>query len=1352
MHAMESTTGGRQVSSHSPEKRTALAKDIRRTIRKERRRFVAIMIITMLGVMMFSGLKASCEDLRKSADRFFDRQNLHDINIVSTLGITDADISTLLEIDGVETADGIYSEEVRAEVAGNTLTINVGTIPSSGIDAPYVTGGRLPSASGEAAVTDKFLKDTGAKIGDVFVITQDDAAEVAEDDENENNPEETHASDGNAASEAESVQSDGASADDNSGTGRFGDTDSSDSETDGEDVSDFSFDTEEDTNVFRVSAFTIVGSVTDVRDIDNPFGSVSYRTSTTDSDKAFILAEDVDSDVYTSAVLTLDGTRGLYCFSTAYEDAVKSVKNEIEGGIKAARENARTEEVKNEARATLNEAKAEAEEKLADALQELTDGEQELADQEAEGRQKLEASQKEGEAELASRQAEGEQTLADAETELAEQLAEAESRLESGQAELDASLAAARAELERGQAELDAQLGASAGQLTDAQNRIDAAKRELETQKTNITASRSQLESGQQDLDAAKAELSAQEETTRASRAQLETAMQELENGIQTAGTALSDAQNEKDEAESEAEALRQQIASLGRAAESGGEENQTGETTSEVSALKEQLAATENRISALSETINALSAQIEALQAKDAELESQMSGLAAAEDALAAAEAELSAKQAGIDAGLLEIASAEEQIAAAEAQIAAQQEQIDAGWSAYESGKAEGQAKIDAGWQEYEDGAAHGQAEIDAGWEEYEAGKAEGEQKIADGRAELAQGIADGRAKLEEGIAEGQAELDQGIADGRARLTDGWDEYNTAKAEFDEKMADAEAEIDAIDAAAWYVQDRYSLSGYSNVDSDASSIEAIGTVFPIVFFVVAVLISLTAITRMVDEDRGLIGTYKSLGYTDREIRKKYLIYAAAACAAGSVLGTVLAFVALPGFIFTIFDIMYLIPAYDFGFVPAYGILGPALFMGGILLATYVAAKNELREVPAALMRPKSPRAGSRVLLERITPIWKRFSFLNKVTARNLFRYKKRMFMTIFGIGGCMALLLFGFAIKDSVNDLMPRQYEETFHYDFLAVASSADNDELVGYVKDGGEVDSYVNCLVDSAKLVRGQDEETVTLIVVPEGADFSKYVSLVRTDGVETRLGDGDIYVTQNAGNVMGFSDGARLSLQLSDLQQAEIRVTALVKNYLGNYVYMMENTWKEMYEDYAPNGVIGDLSDAVSDQTAWCDAFARKDGVISCTSIEKMKEQFSGAFQLINAVVYVVIAMSAALAFVVLFTLQTTNISERTREIATIKVLGFFDREVHSYIDKETLILCGIGILIGIPLGRAFAQTLTAILNLPSIYLAVSLHPASYLIGAVLTFAFALAVNFIMDRVLNKIDPVEALKSVE
>lgn len=1335
------------MSAHSPEKLTALAKDIRRTIRKERRRFVAIMIITMLGVMMFSGLKASCEDLRKSADRFFDEQNLHDIQIVSTLGLTDADIAELQEIDGVLTADGVYSEEVSAEVAGNTLTIDVGTIPASGIDAPFVTQGRMPSASGEAVVTDKFLKDTGAAIGDVFVITKNDAAES--DGENES---------GNASAGKNGVS---AGSGDTAGSG------AADTATDEKDaLDDISIDTgETDENVFRVSLFTIVGSVTDVRDIDNPFGSVSYRTSTTDSDKAFILPEDADNDVYTSVILTLDGTRELYCFSAEYENAVKSVKNQIEDKIKTSCENARTEEVKNEARKTLEDAKAEAEEKLDDALQKLNDGEQELADQEADGRQKLEDSRAEGEAELATRQAEGEQTLADAEAELQNQLAEARTKLESGQEELDASLSSARAELENGQAELDAQLAAAAQQLADAQNKIDAAKSELETQKTNIAFSRAQLESGQEKLDEAKAELSSQEESARASRAQIETAMAGLDEEIQTAGTSLSDAENEKSEAEAEAEALRQQIASLEDAAEGSGEERQTGgetaegggedhpkENTDETSALKKQLAEKETRINALSQTITSLSAQIETLQGQYAELESQLSALQAAEDTLAAAEAELSGKQTEIDAGLAEIAAAEEQIQAAEQEIAAQQAQIDAGRAAYESGKAEGQAKIDAGWAEYEQGAASGQAEIDSGWAEYESGKAAGEKKIADGRAELAQGIADGRAQLEEGLAEGQTQLAQGIADGRAELDDGWDAYNDAKAEFDEKIADAEAEIDAIEAATWYVQDRYSLSGYSNVDSDASSIEAIGTVFPIVFFVVAVLISLTAITRMVDEDRGLIGTYKSLGYTDREIRRKYLIYAAAACAAGSVLGTVLAFLALPGFIFTIFDVMYLIPAYHFSFVPAYGILGPALFMGGILIATFVAAKNELREVPAALMRPKAPHAGSRVLLERITPIWKRLSFLNKVTARNLFRYKKRMFMTIFGIGGCMALLLFGFAIKDSVNDLMPRQYEETFHYDFLAVASSADNDALMDYVENSADVSSYINCLIDSAKLMRGEEEGTVTLITVPEGADFSKYMSLVRTDGAEMKLRDGDIYVTQNAGNVMGFSDGARLSLQLGDLQEADIKVTALVKNYLGNYVYMTENTWKTLYEDYAPNGVIGDLDSAVSGQTAWCDAFAGKDGVISCTSIEKMKEQFSGAFQLINAVVYVVIAMSAALAFVVLFTLQTTNISERTREIATIKVLGFFDREVHSYIDKETLILCVIGIVLGIPLGRAFAQTLTAILNLPSIYLAVSLHAVSYLVGAVLTFGFALAVNFIMDRVLNRIDPVEALKSVE
>ena len=451
--------------------------------------------------------------------------------------------------------------------------------------------------------------------------------------------------------------------------------------------------------------------------------------------------------------------------------------------------------------------------------------------------------------------------------------------------------------------------------------------------------------------------------------------------------------------------------------------------------------------------------------------------------------------------------------------------------------------------------------------------------------------------------------------------------------------------------------------------------------------------------------------------------------------------------------IFRIFDTMYLFPEYLLRFMPLLGCGGAALFAAGIVIATACACKAELVHMPAVLMRPKAPRAGSRVLLERITPVWKRLSFLNKVTARNLFRYKKRLFMTVAGIMGCMALLLFGFAVRDSVTDLLPRQYENVYRYDVMAAGAASDNDKILSYVNGDPNVQSALNVQISTVKLKNAAGkEEKAQMIVVPGDEPLAEYIGLYNLKDEEIGLLDGEILVTQNAANVLGFAAGDQVEIQDQDLNQREVTVSGLVRNYLGNNVYMTEKTYESLFGDYEPNGVFLKLSEECSDEIAYADDLGGKEGIVSYTSKQELSDEFSDAFTLINMVVYIVIIMAAALAFVVLFTLSTTNISERSRELATIKVLGFFDREVHLYVNKETMILTAIGIVCGIPLGYAFAQTLTYVLNMPSIYLAVSLHGKSYAMAAGLSFLFAILVDLLTNRSLDEIDPVEALKSVE
>ncbi len=1166
-------------------KNSAYKKDIWRSIWKGKKRFFSIMVITVLGTTMFSGLKAACVDLRHSADNFFDSQRLFDLCIMSTLGLTGEDLEVIQALEGVEHAEGVYSETVHALTNSNDLSVALKTYYPGGINQPYVVEGQLPQQVNEVAITEKFSQAAGLEVGDTIEILEN----LKEDEE-------------------------------------------------------ASFLGHE----YQVSAIII-----DALDVNNAGGSVSFRSSSTEEDTLYILPEAVNSDIYTSIYITLDGSSDLFCYSEEYEAKVEAFSDYIETEIKEQRTRARTEAVLEEAYEELEKAEQEVYDELQKAEQELLEGEAELEAQLKDAEQQL----LEGEAEFLSQIEEARKQLLQGERDIEaglQQLDEAEQTLNTQEAEANAAFAAARQQIE------DSYIHLGTGQ-----SELDAAA--------------AQIILGEASLELSREALSAQEKIEKSAIvAERDLLNEELAN-------------NRKRQEE-----IRAQI------------NNSTSELEKLV--LQEELNAYQAAEVVILEryaTLDEQEGEIDAKYAEEwAELDAQAAELESGKAQIAAGQAEIDSGRAQLDAGLLELEAQEQ---SAEEQFSAGRAQISEGRRALESGR----------------------ADLIAGWAEYESGKAEGESRLEEGRQEYEEGKAEGKNQLEEG----------------------WLEFEGGKADAEAELQKARKELEDMDMAEWYIQNRNSLSGYSNITSDADSIEAIGTVFPIVFFVVAVLISLTTITRMVEEDRGLVGTYKALGFYDGEIRRKYMLYAFCASAAGSIVGTIGAFIVLPGIIFFIFSTMYLLPDYVFLFEPVFGLSGPFLFVGGVIVATMLACRNELVQTPVTLMRPKTPRSGSRVFLERIPFIWNGMSFLNKVTARNLFRYKKRLIMTVSGIMGCMALLLFGFAIKDSVTDLVPRQYEETFYYDAMAVSTAADNEKLLGYLRRDGNVEEYLNTMISSVKLENARgNTETVQLIVTPDGKAMQSYIQLRNLDGKEILLEDGEVALTQNAAILLDIDRGGTAELQTMELDRAEVKITNIVQNYLGNYIYMTQSTYEQYFDTYEPNGALIHISENCKDPVLYCTALGNQEGIVTCVSTEEMKDQFSSAFTLINMVVYIVIIMAACLAFAVLFTLATTNISERIRELATIKVLGFYDHEVHLYVNKETMILTGIGILLGVPLGYAFAQTLTAILSLPSIYLAVSLHPVSYLIAGGLSLAFAFVVNMITDKSLNAIDPVEALKSVE
>lgn len=1195
----------------------AYTKDIIKTIVKGKKRFFALMLIAALGVCMMAGLKASCDDLRYSADAFFDEQNLFDIQIVSTYGLTDEDVETLRRIAGVETVEGAYSEKVYIQVDGLTKQAEVKVLSQKGINEPYVLEGELPMRADEIVVTQKYINQTGAKIGDTIVIEEqfdevDDSEEEDETEEDEESPFDLELEEKYEKDDSE--------------------------ETDEEDYKIEVEEDEEEPN-FLVTEYTIVGVVIDAEDINSAEGAVAFRNNNVTDYTFFILPDAVSSDVYTAVYITLVGTDELFCFSDEYEARVEEIITVLEEEIKVDREQARYEEIQKEATEKVDDAEDEMNDKFDDAEGDLLDAKLDIED---------------GWSELL----EGEWDLLEGEKELAA----AERKLEAAERELNKA--------ER--------------QLADAKAQLDAAEAELEAGEAAIEEGEEAIEEGRKELQEAEAELEGAEEEV---SAQFETTRS----------------------------ILKAEIISVKR--------NIT-QTEAEITILNAEIEELEGRKNA---DANAWSDIDEAkLQAKIAERDQKIDDLDVYEEQLDAYETALEDTYEQEEDALESIAEARQEIAdgyaeldEAEAELEDAKKELEEGRKDFEEAKAdyeEARKEVDDGWEELE----NGWEELEEAYEDYYEGRREYEE---------------GKAELEDGI----AEYEEGVS-----------EYEDKKSEAQDKIAEARQEIADLKMTEWYVNSRTTLGGYSNIQTDAACIESIGDAFPILFMTVAILISLTTISRMVEEDRGLIGTYKALGFTDKEIRRKYVIYALLACVLGGILGDFLGFVVLPEIIFTVFGVMYQLPTYTLAFNWFYGLGGIILFMVGIVGAAYISCNAELKIMPAMLMRPKAPKNGSRVLLERITPIWSRLSFLNKVTARNLFRYKKRLFMTLFGIAGCTSILLAGFTIKDTITALMSLQYETTYNYDVMVV--SDDGEQLEEYLEDAG-VRSYINPMITNITVInKNGDEESVQLIVVPEGQSLRGYINLYNKQEERLTLTDGMIASTINVANVLGYTEGDVVTLQTMDLESMEVEVTDVVLNYLGNAIYMTENTYCEIFDDYETNGAFVLLNDSIKDHEAYATELGMKDGILTAISVAGFQSNFDNVFRIINLVVTIVITLAAALAFVVLFTLSTTNISERERELATIKVLGFFDREVHLYVNKETLILTSLGILLGMPIGKVFGAWLMSVLNMPSIYFAAHLYGISYLYAAIISICFAFIVNFITDKSLDKINPVEALKSIE
>ena len=848
-------------------------------------------------------------------------------------------------------------------------------------------------------------------------------------------------------------------------------------------------------------------------------------------------------------------------------------------------------------------------------------------------------------------------------------------------------------------------------------------------------------------------------------------AQAELDDARQEFEDAKADAEKELADAWQELQDARQELDD-GWADYRDGEETLERETADAQRELADALASLR---SGEKELADGRSRYEDGLAGYQSGLAGYESGLAGYQDGLARYEqaaAVLDEQKAGLDAGWEQYYAALEpyegtpqyelivgQLAQQKAELDEAQAQLDAGYAQLVPVKAEldaAKAELDSAKAEL-DGVG---AELDAAKQELDQAEREIRQGWADyerGTTELDQARRDGRQELDDA----RAELD----DGEQKYSDGLKEYEDGKKEADEELADAQrkldeaqAELDDVDECEWYVLSRFTNAGIVGYSQDSDRVGNLANVFPIIFFLVAALACLTTMTRMVEEQRTQIGALKAMGFSRLSISKKYIGYAFSASLLGGILGLLIGCTLIPLVIANAFNIMYAIP--DLEFKPQTG-----LYVWSVLAAVACttgaalwACLSTLIDTPANLMRPRAPKAGKRVFLERVRPIWKRLTFTWKVTMRNLFRYQRRFWMTVIGIGGCTALIVTGFGLHESVFSILDQQFDHVFLYDATLGLDADAGAERFAAVEDYLERSPWVeDHLLTSQEMVEVSGDgpaQDAYLFAVEDQERFGQFIRLGhRTDGGAVVLPDDGVVLTEKLAELLDVAVGDTIVLDKDG--RVEARVADIAENYVYHYVYLSESCYRELFGQGAEQDAVllrytDGAGEAESDAVS-ADLMAM-DGVNSYSYIATLRDNFTDSMEAIDYAVVIIITAAAALAFVVLYNLTNINITERVRELATLKVLGFFDKEITAYVYRENLFLTLFGILLGLGLGRTLHAWMVLTVEVDMVMFGRTAPAYAYWLAAALTVVFSVAVNVAAHFKLKKVDMVESLKTVE
>lgn len=1004
-----------------------------------------------------------------------------------------------------------------------------------------------------------------------------------------------------------------------------------------------------------------------------------------------------DMDVYTEAYVKVSGAEEKTAFTDEYNNLSDAAKEAV-SAIEEERCAARKQEIVDEA----NEKLADSEKTVNEKSQELENAKKELESGKSKAAEELEKAKQQltdGEAELAD----AKQQIADGET----QLADAKAQLNEKQAQLSS----AEAEYESGKAQLDQKEQELAAAEQTYLSNYAKYMPFITAGKAQIAAGRTQIADGKKQLDEGLAPLK-----------QLRDGLDGIEDGISQCDSGMAEVQKQLDGMDSD---VYQEYVKIPE--EDRNEEQQA--YVNKWENLNAQFAGIQAQKTQLETAKSGLLAQ--AGFTTEADLDAQIISLTAQRDELDKKEAALLGQEQTLAAQEEELLSAGRQITDGKSQIAAARSQLDSTKSQITDGK----AQILSAWallNEKEDTLNASKAQL-----------ASGEQELADGRSKYEQAA---------------KEAEEQITDGQAKITDGEKQLTDAR----QKIADAKAEIKKIENPKWYVQTREdALTEYQGYGDNADRMRSIGKVFPVLFFLVAALISLTTMTRMVEEQRVQIGTMKALGYGKAAIAGKYIGYALIATLGGSIFGVLAGEKILPFIIIYAYMILYKhLPAILVPYHMSYALQASGIAVACTLIATIASCYKELAAEPAELMRPAAPKQGKRILLERIGIIWKHLNFTWKSTVRNLIRYKKRFFMTIFGIGGCMALMVVGFGLKDCIYEIVSLQYEKVQFYDAATYMSDDISEEnrqqLHDYLDQNADIKETIEARMQKTDVKSASGKKTLYLMVPSDNEkieDFLSFHSRTNKDEVYSLKKD-EVILTEKMASLLNVKVGDELTIEDEDKGDQTVTVGAICENYMSHYLYLSPEKYEELYGVPAEyNTIIYSVKDGKDDQIEKIGTkLLSMDGVLNVSYTSSIEGRLDDMLRSLNLVIVVLIVSAGMLAFVVLYNLNNINITERQRELATLKVLGFYDGEVASYVYRENILLTIIGSVVGMVLGNLLHRYIILTVEVEEAMFGRQIHWQSYLYSFLFTVAFSLFVNWVMFYKLKKIDMVESLKSVE